>query len=85
MCVAGTIAAALVAAPARAQAMDVTFSLPATTFSFMPVYVAEAQDSWAERNPRDASVLLETRIPNMDAASPNRSAFPKRASRTHGI
>src|SRR5678815_4833450 len=49
VCLAFAIAACVVGAPAKSQEMEATLSLPATTFAFVPVYVAEDLGFWTKR------------------------------------
>jgi ABC-type nitrate/sulfonate/bicarbonate transport system substrate-binding protein len=48
LAIAATVTAAT-AGPAPAQEMEATLALPATTFAFVPVYVAEDLGSWTKR------------------------------------
>jgi len=43
------VVAGLAAGPAPAQEVETSFSLPATTFSFLPVYVADDLGLWSKR------------------------------------
>jgi ABC-type nitrate/sulfonate/bicarbonate transport system substrate-binding protein len=49
VCVAFAAAAVLAVPQAKSQEMEATLSLPATTFAFVPVYVAEDLGFWTKR------------------------------------
>jgi NitT/TauT family transport system substrate-binding protein len=74
-CVGLGIAASTVAVgPACAEDMEAVFSLPAITFSFVPVYVAEDQGYWSKRGIKMKTIVI-TGIGSMNAVLARSAEF----------